>query len=57
MEMSVECVKKTIDMLINARWVVPIIPENTVLDHCSIAIDKGMIVDILPTTVIGSFLL
>lgn len=57
MEMSVECVKKTIDMLINARWVVPIIPENTVLDHSSIAIDKGVIVDILPTTVIGSFLL
>ena len=57
MEMSVECVKKTIDMLINARWVVPIIPENTVLDHCSMAIDKGGIVDSLPTTVIGSFLL
>ena len=33
MEMSVECVKKTIDMLINARWVVPIIPKNTVLDQ------------------------
>mgnify|MGYP004514047655 CR=1 FL=1 len=49
--MSVGFVKKTIDTLINARWVVPIIPENTVLDHCSIAIDKGVIVDVLPTNV------
>ena len=54
--MSVGFVKKAIDLLINARWVVPIIPENTVLDHCSIAIDKGVIVDVLPTTVMGSFL-
>ena len=52
--MSVGFVKKTVDTLINARWVVPIIPENTVLDHCSIAIDKGVIVDVLPTNVIGS---
>ena len=52
--MSVGFVKKTVDMLINAKWVVPIIPENTVLDHCSIAIDKGVIVAVLPTTVIGA---
>ena len=35
--------------LINARWVVPIEPSNTVLDHHSVAFDKGSIVDILPT--------
>lgn len=41
--------KKSIDTLINARWVIPVIPENSVLDNYSIAIDKGVIIDILPT--------
>ena len=35
--------------LINARWVVPIEPSNIVLNHHSVAFDKGSIVDILPT--------
>jgi imidazolonepropionase-like amidohydrolase len=36
--------------LINARWVVPIVPENKVLEHHTIAVDNaGTIVDVLPT--------
>ena len=43
-----------IDTLINARWVVPVEPvnnrpENTVLEHHSLAINDGKILAILPT--------
>jgi len=37
-----------IDTLINARWVVPVEPPDTVLEHHAVAIDQGRIVDILP---------
>ena len=40
---------KHIDLLISARWLYPVIPSNTLLDHHSIAIDQGVIIDILPT--------
>ncbi len=39
---------RNIDTLLHARWVLPIVP-NIVLDHHSVAIDQGRIVDILPT--------
>ncbi len=38
-----------IDTLINARWVIPVEPDDTVLDHHSIAIRDGKIVALLPT--------
>ncbi len=43
-----------IDTLINARWVVPVEPannrpENTILEHHSLAINDGKILAILPT--------
>lgn len=38
-------------MIINARWVVPVIPANTVYENYSIVIDNERIVDILPTSV------
>lgn len=38
-----------IDQLISARWVLPIAPENIVLEHHSVAIHKGRILDVLPT--------
>ncbi len=37
-----------VDTLIHARWVLPVVPD-TVLDHHSLAIDAGRIVDLLPT--------
>ena len=40
---------KNIDTLISARWILPIEPHGTVLDHHSIAIDAGRIVALLPT--------
>ena len=40
-----------IDLLIDARWVVTVNDQNDVLEHHSVAIDKGRIIDILPSSV------
>ncbi len=37
-----------IDSLINARWLIPIQPENTVLENHALAINDGKIIDIQP---------
>ncbi len=39
---------KKIDTLLIPRWIVPIEPHNTVLEHHAIAIDKGRILNVLP---------
>jgi 5-methylthioadenosine/S-adenosylhomocysteine deaminase len=39
---------QTIDTLIHARWVIPVEPDDTVMDHHSVAIHDGRIVAILP---------
>lgn len=38
-----------IDTLIHARWILPIVPRNQLLEHHSIAVRDGRILDILPT--------
>ena len=38
-----------IETLIHARWIIPVEPDNTVLDYYSIAIHEGRIVALLPT--------
>ena len=40
---------QTIDTLINARWVIPVEPDGQTLDHHSIAVHNGKIVEVLPT--------
>ena len=40
----------TLDTLLHARWIIPVEPEHTVLEHHSIAIAHGRIVAILPST-------
>jgi len=40
---------KTVDTLIHARWIIPVEPDDTVLDHHSLAILNGRILDILPS--------
>lgn len=42
--------KQPIDTLIHARWIIPVIPEQRVYENCSLAIDDGVIVAILPRT-------
>lgn len=41
--------KTAVDSLIHARWIVPVEPDNTILDAHSIAVHHGRIVEILPT--------
>jgi len=41
---------ETIDLLIHAHKIIPVVPKNTTLCDCSIAIDKGQIIALLPTT-------
>lgn len=38
----------TIDMLLSASWLVPVVPENTFYEDHAIAIHAGKIVDVLP---------
>lgn len=40
---------QNIDLLINARWVIPIEPDNTVLDQHSVVIHDGKILEVLPS--------
>ena len=42
---------KSVSLIINARWVVPIVPSNVVYENYSVVIDNDFIVDILPTSV------
>ena len=39
----------TADTLVEARWVIPIIPRNTVLENHTVVFSGGRIADILPT--------
>jgi 5-methylthioadenosine/S-adenosylhomocysteine deaminase len=39
-----------VDILINARWVVPVEPDVRARDHWSVAIRHGRVVDVLPTS-------
>ncbi len=38
-----------IDLLISARWIIPVIPEGQVFEDCSVAIQGGDIISLLPT--------
>lgn len=37
-----------IDLLIKARWIIPVIPENRILENCALAIHQGKILAIIP---------
>lgn len=39
---------QTIDLLIEARWIIPVEPANTLWENHAIAVDQGRILDILP---------
>jgi 5-methylthioadenosine/S-adenosylhomocysteine deaminase len=40
---------QSIDSLIHARWIIPVGPDDRVLEHYSIAIDNGRILELLPS--------
>ena len=37
-----------IDLLVNSRWIIPVVPENRVFENCALAIDQQKIVGIYP---------
>ena len=39
-----------IDTLIHARWVIPVVPSDAVLERYAVAVADGRIVDLLPST-------
>ncbi len=39
----------SIDLLIKARWIIPVVPENRVLENCALAIHEGKILAIIPS--------
>ncbi|WP_323814643.1 TRZ/ATZ family hydrolase [Cellvibrio sp. NN19] len=39
---------RPIDLIIKARWIIPVVPENRVLENCALAIDKGRIEALIP---------
>lgn len=39
----------TIDTLIHARWIIPVVPEDAVLENHAVAIQGGRILEILPS--------
>jgi 5-methylthioadenosine/S-adenosylhomocysteine deaminase len=45
---------RAVDLLLTARWVVPVEPERVVLENHAVAIDGGAIVDVLPAADAGS---
>jgi len=38
----------SIDLLINARWIIPVVPANRIFNDCAIAIHEGRIIALLP---------
>ncbi len=40
---------QTVDTLLKARWIIPVEPPNAVLEYYTVAIDRGRILDIVPT--------
>ncbi|MGX4675727.1 TRZ/ATZ family hydrolase [SAR92 clade bacterium H246] len=37
-----------IDLLINCRWIIPVVPNNQILENCALAIDAERIIGIYP---------
>ncbi len=37
-----------VDTLINSRWIIPVVPDNLVLENHSLVINEGKIIDLLP---------
>ena len=40
---------QSVDLTIHARWVIPVEPQETVLDNYCVVVDEGTIIDLLPS--------
>ncbi|MDE3142102.1 MAG: TRZ/ATZ family hydrolase, partial [Pseudomonadota bacterium] len=43
-----DAVLQDIDLLLSARWVVPVAPRGVVLEHHAVAVHRGEIVALVP---------
>lgn len=41
---------KECDLIIDAKWIIPVVPENKVYTDCALVIDEGKIIAILPSS-------
>lgn len=41
---------QSVQTVIEARWIIPIVPKNTVLEHHAVVIDQGRILAVLPVS-------
>lgn len=39
---------QTVNLILKARWIAPVVPENRVFEHCALVIDKGVILALVP---------
>ncbi|MGD9662728.1 MAG: TRZ/ATZ family hydrolase [Porticoccaceae bacterium] len=44
---------EAVDLVINARWIIPVIPENAVFTDCAVAVHNGAVVAICPKAEAG----
>jgi 5-methylthioadenosine/S-adenosylhomocysteine deaminase len=40
---------QSVDLTLHARWVIPVEPQETVLDNYCVVVDEGAIIDLLPS--------
>ena len=43
--------KMQVDLILSARWVLPIVPSNTLLENCAVVVQSGKILDVVPVLV------
>ena len=46
--------EKIVDQIIEARWVIPVLPRGQVLEHAAVVVNHGRIEAILPTADVRS---
>ncbi|MGI1677465.1 MAG: TRZ/ATZ family hydrolase [Cellvibrionaceae bacterium] len=50
---TTETAPSSIDLLINAKWIIPVIPEDAVFENCAIAVKNKKVVAIIPQAEAG----
>lgn len=40
---------ETVDLLIHARWIIPVVPSEATFKNCAVAVREGRIIDICPS--------
>ena len=54
---TVHPLSKTVDLIIKARWIAPVVPENQVYENCALVINKGIILALVPQSEIAGHII